>query len=1066
MTEKRFSFKKELKDSISNLSNSINSNNSLHFNPSIAQKNINRRMKYFEIYKQVKEEMLKNNNESKKANTVNISKRQGILDNMYIKNTSQINDYYNKHYNSIEIKGTKELEGKNKKDILSQIKSNQNNFIQKMPLKYRNPELNKNCEKVNCTPIPFMPNKETMYNFEKEEFDNTLEKAVFIRKMEYTHAHPPIDKKNIFLNKFTLIKKAKLIQKWYRFIRNNRRKYNNKIKKNDNININKTKKIDSMEFYHQKQEMSFGLNNNDQYKGNSLEEEYSNNKLGLKINNQNKDDFSKLRKQQQKIISFQILNQKNLRSSEISDTIIKPINNNCYISKGLMILINNSKDMENLNLIQKKIKLFLRNRNQISPYKLYKQMKEKKISKNSNKKNIKTISINSSEIDLGEIINISENVFEKKRIISKLDSLQSIHNLSVKDNENMLSNKLLKDFEDYNLNINDKINNNSNNDDIDSDSNLLNFSFNSDKTKKKIDNDKVINIKKYKKCNKDFFISKIIYYDYNDLICRIKFLQNYIRKYLHHENKRNKLMHSENSSEISDIYEFKKKEKNDYKIENNFFNLNSNEKSAKEKILKILLNKYNKKLNKEVDNTINIYYNKNSQKNQIMKISKNKLAIVLVKIIKNYLKEIFNNVYNYKSINYKREYTLLKCFNNIISRLRRYFFRWSNRPLKLLIYKSKSVKYYNSLIILNNNIKRLIKSIYNIFISRYYYILIINYSKINNDDIMNSKMFLSFNNKYKMKLFFEIYKNINQNKSKLDNDNNLDNVKHFKETENLHKVVNMNNEKIDNSNNDINNNINKEKENNNTIGVKFLSQDQSIDFLIACKTSDPFSLIESRLYRQYPDLENKDITFTANGIVIDRAASIEKNKIKHGNCILIIENIDDDNNEKIDVEERIITLHFCSTDQKIKCDLNIKYKPTYKFTFLLETLFLKYPNLINRNNIFLVNGNLIDTSATIQKNKIKDGDSIIIVEIETIIILHFVCFDFEQKIYIKLNVACYISDKFSIVEDRLYQEYPDLKNKDIFFLLKGYMIDRDKTLEENGIEENKAILICKILNDE
>ena len=58
MTEKRFSFKKELKDSISNLSNSINSNNSLHFNPSIAQKNINRRMKYFEIYNQVKEEML------------------------------------------------------------------------------------------------------------------------------------------------------------------------------------------------------------------------------------------------------------------------------------------------------------------------------------------------------------------------------------------------------------------------------------------------------------------------------------------------------------------------------------------------------------------------------------------------------------------------------------------------------------------------------------------------------------------------------------------------------------------------------------------------------------------------------------------------------------------------------------------------------------------------------------------------------------------------------------------------------------------------------------------------
>jgi hypothetical protein len=225
-------------------------------------------------------------------------------------------------------------------------------------------------------------------------------------------------------------------------------------------------------------------------------------------------------------------------------------------------------------------------------------------------------------------------------------------------------------------------------------------------------------------------------------------------------NKKNYMFDSENSSEIdNNMNVMNKNNEINYKIENNFFDLHSKDKSDKARILKLLLNKYNKKLNKEVNNNINLYYNKNDQKNQIIKISKNKLALALVKIIVNYLKEIFNDIYNFKNIKYKREKILLKIFNNINSRLRKYFYIWSKRPIKLLIYKNKSVKYYNSLFILNNNIKKLIKSIYDVFVSRYYYILIINYLSMNDIDVYNNKIFLLLNNKPRLKMFFEISKN-------------------------------------------------------------------------------------------------------------------------------------------------------------------------------------------------------------------------------------------------------------------------------------------------------------------
>ena len=74
------------------------------------------------------------------------------------------------------------------------------------------------------------------------------------------------------------------------------------------------------------------------------------------------------------------------------------------------------------------------------------------------------------------------------------------------------------------------------------------------------------------------------------------------------------------------------------------------------------------------------------------------------------------------------------------------------------------------------------------------------------------------------------------------------------------------------------------------IAVNFTSIDQTVNFPMACKTTDIFAELEKRLYIEYPDLKHKNIYFIANGNVINTSVTLEQNKIKNGNTIIINNN--------------------------------------------------------------------------------------------------------------------------------------------------------------------------------
>ena len=63
----------------------------------------------------------------------------------------------------------------------------------------------------------------------------------------------------------------------------------------------------------------------------------------------------------------------------------------------------------------------------------------------------------------------------------------------------------------------------------------------------------------------------------------------------------------------------------------------------------------------------------------------------------------------------------------------------------------------------------------------------------------------------------------------------------------------------------------------------------------------------------------------------------------------------------------------------------------------------------------------------------------------------------DQKI--NFSIACKNTTPFVKIEEKLYEEYPDYKETDNYFLHNRNLIKRFKTIEENKIKSGKAIIL-------
>ena len=75
----------------------------------------------------------------------------------------------------------------------------------------------------------------------------------------------------------------------------------------------------------------------------------------------------------------------------------------------------------------------------------------------------------------------------------------------------------------------------------------------------------------------------------------------------------------------------------------------------------------------------------------------------------------------------------------------------------------------------------------------------------------------------------------------------------------------------------------------------------------------------------------------------------------------------------------------------------------------------------------------------------------------------------EDYGYISLNVSGKLTDSFQIIENKLIKEYPELKNKKLFYLVNGQNIydkhDKHKTLAQLKIKNSDTIIFNEHPNE-
>ena len=77
-------------------------------------------------------------------------------------------------------------------------------------------------------------------------------------------------------------------------------------------------------------------------------------------------------------------------------------------------------------------------------------------------------------------------------------------------------------------------------------------------------------------------------------------------------------------------------------------------------------------------------------------------------------------------------------------------------------------------------------------------------------------------------------------------------------------------------------------ENNETmLSIIFSSIDEKVNYSLICKNTDTIHKLEEKLYKEYPDLSERENYFLFKGQLINKFETFEKNEIKNGDTIIL-----------------------------------------------------------------------------------------------------------------------------------------------------------------------------------
>jgi len=371
---------------------------------------------------------------------------------------------------------------------------------------------------------------------------------------------------------------------------------------------------------------------------------------------------------------------------------------------------------------------------------------------------------------------------------------------------------------------------------------------------------------------------------------------------------------------------------------------------------------------------------------------------------------------------------------------------------------------------------------------------IIEVGKINNDNIFNAfylmeykdiNIFIKYlkyiNNRFGFKTFLETLQFSNGSYIALNDENNNYTGKIYNlgirvNNNNLQNILNYKNNNINNiswNQNFQNNAQNVQKVQNTINNINFFN---GKTWNNTCKNGDkveeitpkinmPIPAIKS-LKEEFQDFGNKHKKILSQNLE-DKEETIKKlneefdlekknKKINEQNKKLI--------KDKINLNRKIKEL-----EEKIKDENDIKIKLNKEINELKEKINNLEKELKEEKN---KNEILNKNKESLYKLIIEKDEEIKILltnlsrfpfklnEGEKLMTIIFMTYD-EKLCY---SIICKNTERFSIIENKLYNSYSEYSNPENYFIFNGRKINKVKTLEENGIKNNSIIILIYIKN--
>lgn len=144
------------------------------------------------------------------------------------------------------------------------------------------------------------------------------------------------------------------------------------------------------------------------------------------------------------------------------------------------------------------------------------------------------------------------------------------------------------------------------------------------------------------------------------------------------------------------------------------------------------------------------------------------------------------------------------------------------------------------------------------------------------------------------------------------------------------------------------------------------------------KNKDEFEKKAKEWITKYASGKLNDLNEVENkyDFLIKKINKLEKDLNANSNIIIDLLKQIKSNNQNEGVPNNLISIIFQSLDKKVHC--SIICKETDVFKNVESSLYKKYPEYLESEQIFIVNGNNIDRLKSLNENGIKDNDIILI----------------------------------------------------------------------------------------